>query len=46
VQRHSAAVFRDVAALWLRLDAEPEAESQPVREPVGPPPLPAAVSTT
>ncbi len=44
VQRHSAAVFRDVAALWLRTRAEPGPAA--AREPIGSQPLPAGASPT
>jgi hypothetical protein len=53
VQRHSAAVFRDVAAIWLRSRAEPAREQGReglVREPATvaaqQQPLPAGASTT
>jgi len=46
VQRHSAAVFRDVATLWLRTHAEAEPEPEAACEPIGQVPLPAAASPT
>jgi len=44
VQRHSAAVFRDVAAIWLRSRAEPARE--PATAAPAQQPLPAGASTT
>jgi dolichyl-phosphate beta-glucosyltransferase len=50
VQRHSAAVFRDAAAIWLRSRAEPglrpPAREPAVPEPATPAPRPAGATTT
>jgi dolichyl-phosphate beta-glucosyltransferase len=45
VARHSAAVFGDVAALWLRTRSEPAAEPAPC-EGLGAPPRPAVAGPT